>query len=410
MNIHEKLNDSFLKKLFNIDNDKYCEIDKDTLQSIDEKDYERIFERYEKIFINDVTESHNQERLYHKLFSTIDTSKIYPIVDGFADEFCLEKIYPNIPRQNIFLSPIFCLWYEFNVIFTHRITTIPHIDKWYLSDRLKPSSKINLPFLKLIDNNIDNLINEYSTDRKFKFIFLNRNMGGGREICIDRLSDNFLKENWVSAGFAHTDKERGYPYDGTNTKPYKWYLDKTESERERFKYLRRDNFVDYENDNTGWSSCYEIIWKEHYNKAYFQIYWETSSWTEPALHCGQSMLTEKTMIPFLMGNLPIPMNIFYVDYLEKIGFKFIKKIGDVEINKSISQSDFIEPGPKTANKISSWYDKQMDCLNAINKYSLNDIKDIYVKNFDMVEHNRDLMRNYCIDDNILNTLEEWIQS
>ena len=87
-----------------------------------------------------------------------------------------------------------------------------------------------------------------------------------------------------------------------------------------------------------------------------------------------------------------------------------KKIGDVEINKSISQSDFIEPGPKTANKISSWYDKQMDCLNAINKYSLNDIKDIYVKNFDMVEHNRDLMRNYCIDDNILNTLEEWIQS
>ena len=45
------------------------------------------------------------------------------------------------------------------------------------------------------------------------------------------------------------------------------------------------------------------------------------------------MITEKSCIPFLLGNIAIPMNLFYVSEYEKLGFKFVKNINGVSINE-----------------------------------------------------------------------------
>ena len=128
------------------------------------------------------------------------------------------------------------------------------------------------------------------------------------------------------------------------------------------------------------------------------------------------MVTEKTLLPLLMGQLTIPLGIFYVDYLEKMGYQFVKKIGDVGINESISQ-DMVSY--KLQKEL---YDKEKDQLfctkwnfelfNKINKindlYSLKDIKDIYIENYDIVKHNKELLKHHASDNSILDKLKKWI--
>ena len=51
-----------------------------------------------------------------------------------------------------------------------------------------------------------------------------------------------------------------------------------------------------------------------------------------------------------------------------------------------------------------------DKLNKIDElYSLKDIRDVYIENFDIIEHNRSLIKHHMSDNSILEKLKEWIE-
>ena len=41
-------------------------------------------------------------------------------------------------------------------------------------------------------------------------------------------------------------------------------------------------------------------------------------------------------------------------------------------------------------------------------YSLKDIKDIYIENYDIVKHNKELLKHHASDTSILDKLKKWI--
>ena len=162
------------------------------------------------------------------------------------------------------------------------------------------------------------------------------------------------------------------------------------------------------------NNCYEIIWREYYNKAYIQPYFESCAWTD-AITEGHYMITEKSLIPFILGNISIPLGIFYVDYLEKMGYQFVKKIGDVGFNDSLPQEQFgyceYAGGfiKEEVDKLQKWNFELFNKINKINDlYSLKDIKDIYIENYDIVKHDKELLKHHASDNNILDKLKKWI--
>ena len=404
---------SFFLEMLNISNDNFVEVGIDDLHELGKKygdgAYHDILGKYDKVIVSKQTEGYGMSNKLQHFYENFDSNKIFVINDGFICEKNFDKIYPTVPRENIFYDPILSFWYSWNHVLSDnsRILANSHNKGNPLHNR---SSKINDGFRNIHNNNIDTLCDyESKMDRDFKFIVLNNNYKPGRAQFIDILSESFIKENWVSANFF-----KEYFWNLHHWKTF-YPLVTNPAEKEEYKYLREDDYSKYENDQSGWNSCYEILWKEHLNKAYIQPYWESCAWTD-AVTDGHYMVTEKTLLPLLMGQLTIPLGIFYVDYLEKMGYQFVKKIGDVGINESISQ-DMVSY--KLQKEL---YDKEKDQLfctkwnfelfNKINKindlYSLKDIKDIYIENYDIVKHNKELLKHHASDNSILDKLKKWI--
>jgi len=391
-----------------VPNGKFVEVGVADIEKIEKEfngDYQGILGKYDKVILSQQTEGYGMRNRIKHFYDNFDTEKIFIINDGFVCEKYLSQIYPNIPRENIFINPILSIWCAWNMILSDKGR-----EKIAVQD-MRTTNKINDGFRTIHKNNIDNLLNVSNKfDRDYKFIVLNNNYKPGRAQFVDRMSESFIKENWVSANFF---KE----------KP--WNLHKWENfyppitnpaEKEEYRYLREDDYTKYENNQSGWNSCYEILWKEHLNKAYIQPYWESTAWTD-ALTDGHYMISEKTLMPIIMGHITIPLAPFHVDYLEKLGYKFIKKIGNISINETISQDefgfigsgegagdrDFHEPIVKLCNKI---FDK---ILKINDECSLEDIKKTYVENYDMIQHNKNLLKKHVTHDSVLKDLKTWIE-
>ena len=123
------------------------------------------------------------------------------------------------------------------------------------------------------------------------------------------------------------------------------------------------------------------------------------------------MITEKTAIPFILGNISIPLGIFYVDFLEKMGYQFVKKIGDISINETIDPKDWegFGWGSARVQDVKNWNYELFDKLNKIEKLSsLSDIKYLYIDNLDIMEHNKQLVKKHMTDTTVIEKLKKWI--
>lgn len=392
--------------LCGIDSNNIIEIGLDALYGIEQeygvKGYQDKLGKYDKVIVSEQTEGYGMAIKLENFYHNFDKEKIFIINDGFVCEKYLDKIYSGVSKENIFYDPRLSIWTSWNCI---------------LSDcgraQFRPSSKINEAFRSMHKNNIDSMFPECNKDREFKFMLLNNNFKEGRAQCLDTLSDSFIKNNWVSANFFVNELnwlDWDFKHLISPDDPEKIPI-KHPEDREVYKYLRKDDFSD-SIDETGWNSCYEILWREHLNKAYIQPYWESCAWTD-AVTDGHYMLNEKTLLPIIMGHITIPLGIFYVDYLEKMGYKFVKKIGDISINETVSQEDFIgfsRTKWENVPKVRKWNYEVFDKLNKIDElYSLKDIRDVYIENFDIIEHNRSLIKHHMSDNSILEKLKEWIE-
>ena len=117
------------------------------------------------------------------------------------------------------------------------------------------------------------------------------------------------------------------------------------------------------------------------------------------------MITEKSCIPFLLGNIAVPMNLYYVSEYEKLGFKFVKDINGIPINETIDwdiNSDIELP--------KKWLLEQTNRLNLINKNNtLQDIKKVYNDNLDIIKHNQNLVVELMTNEDVLDELKQWIE-
>jgi len=366
----------FLVEILDIKSDSFIEVGINDLVEIKENyngDYDGILGKYDKVFVSQMLEGYGMSQKLKDFYQNFDKEKIFIINDGFICEKWIDQIYSNVPKENIFYDPTLSFWYVWNRV----LSDCGHVDG------IK-SGKINNEFRKIHNNNIDKVFPEYNIDRDMKFIILNRNFKPGREECVRELSDSFLRNNWVSCDF----------------------IDNTDN-----LFLRRDDYSKYQNDNSGWNSCYEILWKDHSNKAYIQPYWESCAWTD-AITDGHYMITEKSLIPFILGNISIPLGIFYVDFLEKMGYQFVKKIGDISVNETIDAEDwngsFGWKGART-DDVKKWNYKLFDKLNKIEELcSLADIKYLYIDNLDIMEHNKQLVKKHMTDTIVIEKLKKWI--
>jgi hypothetical protein len=366
--------------------------------------YERYFKGYDKVIISCQTEGHGLYENTKYFIENYNKDKIFIINDGFICEEYVESIF-KLPREQIFIEPTLNIWWNWNFILGDN-----GYNRFRGSRNVK-SSKINNGFRRLHNNDLSYFKFNFNVQRDHKFIILGNNYKEGRPQLIDTLREVFIMNNWVSANFLQ-DKLLGVKY----SKPYPPV--KTELNKLR-KYIRRDDYDDYENDDTGWNSCYEIIWKEHKDKAYIQPYWESSTWTD-AITDGHYILTEKSLIPMLLGNISIPLGIFYVDYLEKLGYEFVKEIGDVPVNKKISQKEFWDIYLKDKDnplgdsrldeRVYYWNYKLFNKLNLIDElYERSDIKEIYHSNKKILEHNLSLVKTHMEDESCLIKLKKWIE-
>ena len=118
------------------------------------------------------------------------------------------------------------------------------------------------------------------------------------------------------------------------------------------------------------------------------------------------MITEKSCIPFLLGNIAVPMNLYYVSEYEKLGFKFVKDINGIQINETIDwdiNSDIELP--------KKWLLEQTNRLNLINKNNtLQDIKKVYDDNLDIIKHNQNLVIELMTNEDVLDELKQWIKN
>ena len=125
------------------------------------------------------------------------------------------------------------------------------------------------------------------------------------------------------------------------------------------------------------------------------------------------MITEKSLIPFILGNISIPLGIFYVDYLEKMGYQFVKKIiGEGVTSRSRDAEDWSGPfnwDEARTDDVKKWNYKLFDKLNKIsNLVSLKDIEYLYMSNLDIIDNNRQLVKKHMSDNSIIDKLREWV--
>ena len=410
---------SFYFEILNIQNDNFVEVGVEDVLKIEREfgidAYHDILGKYDKVIVSQQTEAYGMANKLKNFYANFDSDKIFVINDGFVCEKYLDRIYPTVPRENIFYNPLLSIWHSWNHVLSDNSRILAH-SYGKSNIRLSPhANKINDGFRNIHNNDINTLCDyESKMDRDFKFIVLNNNYKPGRALFVDVMSDSFIKENWVSANFLQS-KENELNWNNYDCNNFEEEI-KNPQERDVYKYIRKDDYSKYENDNTGWNSCYEIIWTQHLNKAYIQPYWESCAWTD-AVTDGHYMVNEKTLLPLLMEHLTIPLGIFYVDILEKLGYEFVKKIGDVDINETISQEEIgycgygktDEEEQKITKKIKDWNLNLFNKINKINNlYSLSDIKDIYVQNYDTIKHNKELVKNHASDNNVIDELRKWI--
>jgi hypothetical protein len=381
----------------------------------------KYLEKYDKVIISATTEGYGYWNYTKNIIKHFNKDKLYLIIDGFAPENQFDVLFPGIPRENIFYEPVFSIWFVWN-----RILSDNGYPKDTVSEGTFPcSSKINDGFRKLHQNNIDKLFDVYSNKREHQFMILNNNFKPGREELITSLSVDFLKNNWVTCNFLEgkdspvIESSRSYTESLMNAnrfeehqKKYKkisQYVIKEDYAQSKYKVTCECNLPGL--PCGCWNNCYEIIWREYYNKAYIQPYFESCAWTD-AITEGHYMITEKSLIPFILGNISIPLGIFYVDYLEKMGYQFVKKIGDISINETIDAEDWSGPfnwDEARTDDVKKWNYKLFDKLNKISSLvSLKDIEYLYMSNLDIIDNNRQLVKKHMSDNSIIDKLREWV--
>lgn len=315
-----------------------------------------------KIFISDATEGYGFLNHTKELMKDINPKKLYPISDGFL--YKDKSLWAPIPEENIYCDPRINIWWVWNRI-------------WALN---QGSKAITTGEDQLHHGDVKYLIRNYTTEREYKFISLNNNWKSGREILVEQSSDKFIKDNWVSGYF---------------------------SDRPGLRNFDKDDI----DDMAPPAVFYSILFEQHCNKGYIQPFYESPAQNDSVTDY-MLMITEKTCIPFLLGTIAIPMNMFYVSEYEKLGFKFVKEINGIKINRTI-EWDVTEDSrdDKNPNSPHNWSRRQVHKLDKINEQnSLEDIKKVFLENQDIILHNQKLIMEYMTTDKYMKKLRDWMLS
>ena len=300
----------------------------------------------EKVFISGLTEGYGYLQHIEKIYKTISSDYLYPISDGFL----YNKNIFKVPEQQVFDNPILSFWYTWYILWQDATNNCPELLRFHKGD-------------------INKIIN-LDKKREHKFISLNRNLKTGRDTFINSLDDNFLKDNWVSGHF---------------------------SDR---KYLKNDKLI-----NNQFIHFYNLIFIDLKNKGYIQPFFESSGLND-GFTDKMLMITEKSCIPFLLGNIAIPMNLFYVSEYEKLGFEFVKDINGVSINETI-EWDLVKYNESFA---SVWLNELIEKIKYINQNNtLQDIEKIYQDNYELILHNQNLIKKLMTDNSVIYELKQWIE-
>ena len=313
--------------------------------------------KIERIFITSTSEGNGFANNMKYINETFDNSKLFVLADGFI----YDKNIFGIDVNNVYYDPKFSFWWHWKHIWHNQNGDLPAFLDWHTGD-------------------VEKLFC-YEKTRKYKFLSLNHNSKFGRNIFIEGLSDDFIKENWISAHFSKRD----------NLKNDKYYGER------------------YAHDNR----FFNIIFTKLNDKAYIHPFFE-SSVINDAITDKHLCITEKSSIPFLCGAIAIPLSsMFYVSEYEKLGFKFVKEINGIPINETIEwKVDFEEWNkniPKDSPEV-EWLQKQVTKIETINKEnSLSDIREVYLQNLEIIEHNQNIVRGLMTNDLYLNNLKEWMK-
>ena len=299
-----------------------------------------------KIFLSNTTEGYGFLSNTQDLYNTINKDCINVIVDGFLHS----KDVFELPEEQVFYNPKLNFWWVWNVIWNKQNKACSEFEKFH-------------------SNDINKLQNQ-SREREMKFISLNRNFKTGRDIFVENVSQELIDENWITGHFSNR------------------------------KNLKNDSLV-----NNDFKHFYNIIFQHINNKGYIQPFFESPGLND-AITDKMLMITEKSCIPFLLGNIAVPMNLYYVSEYEKLGFKFVKDINGIQINETIDwdiNSDIELP--------KKWLLEQTNRLNLINKNNtLQDIKKVYDDNLDIIKHNQNLVVELMTNEDVLDELKQWIKN
>lgn len=320
----------FLKKL-NISNQDFVELEP---------------KKINKVFLSGMCEGYGYLQHISEIYKVVNSKYLYPISDGFLYN---KRIF-DIPEEQVFYNPKLSFWWVWNVLWQNKTGNCPEL-------------------LKLHNGNIEKVTNK-ERKRELKFISLNRNLKTGRDIFVESLSNNFLKENWITGHFS------------------------------KRKNLKNDKLI-----NNKFTHFYNIIFNDLNTKGYIQPFFESTGlndgFTDKIL-----MITEKSCIPFLLGNIAIPMNLFYVSEYEKLGFKFVKNINGVSINETIDWN--LNKYDKTYPE--KWLKELTKKINYINESNtLQDIEKVYQDNYELILHNQNLVKELMTDNSVVDELKQWIE-
>lgn len=131
-------------------------------------------------------------------------------------------------------------------------------------------------------------------------------------------------------------------------------------------------------------TLYELI--DEYNSSYFSFVCETID-DDNQLVCN---ITEKTIIAFLTGTMPIILGSRgIVSDLENMGFR-------------IWNSDFgFEHGDNYFNNSKLKIDSYMRCINSVNSLSMAQCDEYWNKNIKYIQHNYDLINHLLFSEDII---------
>lgn len=314
--------------------------------------------RVEKIFISATSEGYGFANNMEYIKSIIDKSVLYIVSDGFIYD---REIF-GVNTDNVFYNPKFNFWWAWNHIWQNKNGDVPFFLSWHLGD-----------IKKLINPN---------KKREVKFISLNHNFKKGRDIFIENLSDKFIEDNWVSGHFSDRINLKNDKYD------------------EKTKDFAKNN------------KFYNIIFEKLKNKGYIQPFFESNGINDSQTDKHIS-ITEKSLIPFLLGNIAMPLSSkFLVSEYEKLGLEFVKDINGVSINQTFEwniDKDWEKKNHDESTEV-KWLKQQISKIEVINQEnSLEDIENVYLKNIDIIEHNQNIVKSLMTDEQSVNELKQWVQ-